>query len=182
MEVQKTSLEGLLIIRTKCFRDERGWFTESFNLPRYESALGLDLHFVQDNISMSKKGILRGLHFQTLPFAQAKLITVIQGSVLDVAVDLRKNSSTYGQHFSIELSSDNMIQLFVPQGFAHGFITLEDDTLFQYKCDNIYSSEHEQTLLWNDKTLGIDWGLTTDPTTSRKDAMGMTFSSFDSPF
>ena len=143
---------------------------EVFREERYQEALGLsaDQHFVQDNFSISKKGALRGLHYQAPPFAQGKLVSVLRGRVLDVAVDIRFGSPTYGKHVMVELSSENHRQLWIPEGFAHGFVVLEDDTFFLYKCTNTYSKEHERGILWNDPALGIDWSVAT-PIVSEKD-------------
>ena len=143
MEVIKTTLEGLLVINPKIFRDERGHFFESWSKESFAKN-GLHLDFVQDNQSLSSKGVLRGLHFQNPPFAQGKLVRVIKGSVLDVVVDIRKESSTYGQHFSIELNEENKTNFWIPAGFAHGFITLEDETIFTYKCTGVYNSASER--------------------------------------
>ena len=180
MEFEQTAIEGLVIIRPRIFKDGRGYFFESWNKKTFSDA-GITADFVQDNQSLSQKGVLRGLHFQSPPFAQAKLVRVISGAVLDVAVDLRKNSATYGKHVSIELSAENQTMFFVPEGFAHGFVTLQDDTIFAYKCAGYYNKASENTLLWNDATLGIDWE-TEHPLLSPKDEEGMAFSSFSSPF
>ena len=170
MQVEKTDLEGVLILMPDVFADERGFFMESFQEERYREALNLpeDERFVQDNLSSSKKGVLRGLHYQAPPFAQGKLVTVLQGKVLDVAIDIRFGSPTFGKHVSIELSGENHKQFWVPRGFAHAFLTLEDDTLFAYKCTNIYSKEHDRGLVWNDPALGIAWGME-NPIVSEKD-------------
>ena len=179
MEIQQTPFEGLLIIQPKVYKDARGYFMESYNQQLWGDALGVN--FVQDNESLSQKGVLRGLHFQHPPFAQAKLVRVITGSVLDVVVDLRKNSVTYGQHFKMLLTAENKEQLFIPKGFAHGFLTLEDNTLFSYKCSDYYHPESEDALLWNDTTLGIDWQIA-DPLLSEKDKVSKIFATFNSPF
>lgn len=170
MKVEKTALEGVLTIEPDVFADNRGSFMELFQAGRYQEMLGLsaDEHFVQDNFSISKKGTIRGLHYQAPPFAQGKLVSVLCGRVLDVAVDIRTGSPTYGQHVAVELSGDNHRQLWVPQGFAHGFVVLEDDTFFLYKCTNVYSREHDRGVLWNDPTLGITWGVE-NPIVSEKD-------------
>lgn len=168
VNIEKTPFEGLLIIRPDVFGDDRGWFFESFSEARFRIETGMNLTFVQDNESMSKKGVIRGLHFQVSPKAQAKLIRVSRGSVLDVVVDLRRTQPTYGRHFSVVLSAHEHNQLFVPEGFAHGFAVLEDDTLFTYKCSNYYSREHERALRWNDPALRIDWGVD-DPILSSRD-------------
>ena len=180
MEIIKTPLEGLLIIKPDVFEDERGYFFESFNYGKFLK-LGLDLEFLQDNESKSKKGVLRGLHFQAPPFAQGKLVRVMRGSVLDVAVDIRKKSPTYGKWESIVLSGQNKWMYWVPEGFAHGFATLEDDTIFFYKCTNIYDKASEGSFLWNDPDLNINWGIH-DPVISQKDTISPKFREFISPF
>lgn len=180
MNIKETHLSGLLIIQPKVFPDERGYFFESFNAKTLKNQ-GLDVSFVQDNISMSQKGVLRGIHFQKPPYAQGKLVQVLRGAVLDVAVDLRKNSPTYGEHYAHILSEENKTQLYVPEGFGHGFVTLEDNTLFSYKCTNFYNKESEGSILWNDKNLGIDWQIK-DPIISEKDKIAMPFLNFTSPF
>ena len=159
MNIKTTTLEGCLIIEPKVFDDERGYFFESFHQQKFQKLTGLKTQFVQDNQSMSQRGVLRGLHFQKGKFAQSKLVRVIKGSVLDVAVDLRKDSSTFGKHFSIILSEKNKLQLFIPRGFAHGFVVLEDDTIFSYKCDNYYNKSAEGGVMYNDPYLNIDWML-----------------------
>ncbi len=180
MEVKKTPIEGLLIIHPKVFSDGRGYFYESWNRRSYEAA-GITENFVQDNQSLSQKGVLRGLHFQNPPFAQAKLVRVITGAVLDVAVDIRKNSPTYGQHVAVELNAENKTMFYIPAGFAHGFLTLEDNTIFAYKCSNYYDKASEDSLLWNDADLGIDWGIA-DPLLSEKDKEGKAFAGYSSLF
>ena len=180
MEIIKTHLEGLLVIKPKILEDDRGYFFESWSKESFFK-VGLNLDFVQDNQSLSGKGVLRGLHFQNPPFAQGKLVRVIKGSVLDVAVDIRKNSPTYGQHFSVELSEENKTIFWIPPGFAHGFITLKDDTIFTYKCTGVYNKESEGALLWNDKDLGIDWGIK-NPLVSDKDLVAGSFINFKSQF
>lgn len=162
MTVEETPLKGCFVITPKIFKDERGCFFESFNKSVFERETGIVRGFVQDNISKSAKGVLRGLHFQTGDFAQSKLVSVIKGKVLDVCVDLRKKSSTFGESFSIVLEQNENKQLYVPRGFAHGFLALENDTIFSYKCDNFYKKEAESGILFNDETLNIDWGLPTD--------------------
>lgn len=157
MTVKETKLKGCFIIQPTVFKDSRGYFQETFNQRNFQQLTGLATTFVQDNESLSSKGVLRGLHFQKGEHAQAKLVRVIKGRVLDVAVDLRKDSPTYGQHVAIELSEENKLQFFVPRGFAHGFVVLEDDTLFSYKCDNFYNKIAEGGLLYNDPALKIDW-------------------------
>ncbi|MDD5083557.1 MAG: dTDP-4-dehydrorhamnose 3,5-epimerase [Candidatus Moranbacteria bacterium] len=156
MEVSKTDLEGVLIIEPRVFADDRGFFMETYNRDRYVQS-GIAEVFIQDNVSVSKKGTLRGLHYQAPPFAQGKLIQVVRGSVLDVAVDVRFGSPTFGKHVSIELSAENKKQFFIPAGFAHGFVALEDDTIFSYKCTNLYSPECDRGVLWSDAQIGIDW-------------------------
>lgn len=156
MKVMQTDIEGLLVIEPRVFTDQRGYFSETFSRKMFEEQVA-PVQFVQDNESYSRRGVLRGLHFQRAPFAQAKLVRVAKGEVLDVAVDLRKGSPTYGKHSAIRLSLENKLQLFIPKGFAHGFIVLSDEALFQYKCDNYYAPDHEGALLWNDPALGIDW-------------------------
>jgi dTDP-4-dehydrorhamnose 3,5-epimerase len=180
MEIVGTGFDGLFVIKHSVFGDERGYFLESFSQKNFKSK-GIDASFVQDNISKSSKKVLRGLHFQLPPFDQGKLVRVITGAVLDVVVDIRKSSPNYGQHFSIELSEENKFSLWVPSGFAHGFSTLADETIFSYKCTNYYSKPHEQTIMWNDKDLAIDW-KTMDPILSQKDLEGMPFNLFSSPF
>ena len=157
MTVKETKLEGCFIIEPKIYSDARGYFQETFNQQTFQQLTGETVNFVQDNESMSSKGVLRGLHYQKGEHAQAKLVRVIKGKVLDIAVDLRKDSPTFGDHFSIELSGINKTQLFIPRGFAHGFIVLENDTIFSYKCDNFYNKESEGGIIYNDETLEIDW-------------------------
>jgi dTDP-4-dehydrorhamnose 3,5-epimerase len=180
MEIIKTPIEGLLVIRPKIFGDDRGHFFESWSKESFTKN-GMDLDFVQDNQSLSSKGVLRGLHFQNPPFAQGKLVRVIKGIVLDVAVDIRKDSPTYGQHFSIKLSEKNKTIFWIPPGFAHGFVTLEDDTIFIYKCTGVYNKESEGALLWSDKDLNIDWGVE-NPLVSDKDLVAGNFINFESQF
>tara|TARA_R110001592_G_scaffold16073_6_gene68814 strand:- start:1211 stop:1744 length:534 start_codon:yes stop_codon:yes gene_type:complete len=177
MNIISTGIEGLLVIEPSIFEDERGYFYESYNKERFDSLGIFSGAFVQDNQSKSNKGVLRGLHFQNAPFAQGKLVRVISGSVLDVAVDLRKDSKTYGKHFSIKLTGDNKKMFWVPEGFAHGFSTLEDDTIFSYKCTNYYHKNSEGCILWNDSNLSIDWGVL-NPIVSEKDKNGIKFSDF----
>lgn len=158
MKAEETYLKGCFIITPKIYRDDRGYFYESFNVNMFKKITNLDVNFVQDNVSKSSRGVLRGLHFQTGEFAQAKLVQVLKGKVLDVCVDLRENSKTFGKHFSLILDSKKHQQLFIPRGFAHGFLVLEEDTIFSYKCDNFYSKQSEAGILYNDKYLNIDWG------------------------
>ena len=162
MNITATDLEGCFIIEPQIFGDERGYFFESFNKERFKKLTHIHTEFIQDTEAFSHKGILRGLHLQKGKFAQAKLVRVVKGKVLDVAVDLRPNSKTYGKHFSVILSDENKKQLFVPRGFAHGYSVLEDNTIFSYKCDNIYYPKAEGGIMYNDKTLKIDWKLTED--------------------
>lgn len=157
MIVKETKLKGCYILQPKVFEDNRGYFIESYNENTLKKALGQNISFVQDNESQSSKGVLRGLHYQKGEFAQAKLVRVIKGKVLDIAVDLRKNSSTFGEHISAILSEENKSQLFIPRGFAHGFLVLEDNTIFSYKCDNFYNKDSETGVIYNDKDLNIDW-------------------------
>ncbi|WP_431108136.1 dTDP-4-dehydrorhamnose 3,5-epimerase [Winogradskyella poriferorum] len=159
MEVKETNLKGCYILQPKIFEDKRGYFVESFNQKIFNKLVGLNVNFVQDNESQSSKGVLRGLHFQRGEYAQAKLVRVARGSVMDVAVDLRSDSETYGHHFSIILSDENKTQLYVPRGFAHGFLVLEDNTVFNYKCDNYYNKASESGIIYNDKDLNIDWNM-----------------------
>lgn len=178
---QEEALSGLYSIYPTVFKDERGYFFEAFQTEKYKAIIG-ELNFVQDNISRSSKGILRGLHFQKPPYAQGKLVQVLQGAVLDVAVDLRRSSPTFGQSFKKVLSAENAIQLYIPPGFAHGFYTLEDQTLFSYKCTAPYHAAAEGCILWNDPTLNIDWELIQTPILSEKDQLGSLFTSFETPF
>ncbi|HXJ99937.1 MAG TPA: dTDP-4-dehydrorhamnose 3,5-epimerase [Gelidibacter sp.] len=157
MEKEQTYLEGCFLITPKVFSDERGNFFESFNKSQFYQLTDLDVDFVQDNQSTSHRGVLRGLHFQTGNYQQAKLVRVIKGSVLDVVVDIRPQSKTFGQHFSTVLSAENCKQLFIPKGFAHGFVVLEDDSIFAYKCDEYYHKASEGGIIYNDETLNIDW-------------------------
>jgi dTDP-4-dehydrorhamnose 3,5-epimerase len=180
MKLIKTRIKDLVLIQPDVFPDPRGYFFESFQKEKF-FALGLDAEFVQDNESMSGKGVLRGLHFQKPPFAQGKLVRVVHGSVMDVAVDLRKGSKTYGKWESSVLSADNKRMMWVPEGFAHGFIVLEDHTIFQYKCTNYYNKELESGIIWNDPDLKIDWGIK-NPFVSEKDLMGGLFRDLISPF
>ena len=180
MELIKTELEGAYLIKHDVFGDPRGFFMETHNHQKF-SELGIQDVFVQDNLSKSSKGVVRGLHFQKPPYNQAKLVRVISGSVLDVIVDLRKDSITYGKIFQIELNSENMLSLYVPAFFAHGFACLEDNTIFSYKCTNYYNKASEQTILWSDRKLNIDWRVS-DPIISDKDKQGLSFEEFVSPF
>ncbi len=182
MNISTTKIEGLKIIEPRIFPDDRGYFYESYSEKKYREA-GIDATFVQDNQSFSQKGALRGLHGQADPFAQGKLVRVLQGRVLDVAVDIRKNSSTFGQYVTIELSGENHKQFWVPPGFLHGFITLEDDTIFTYKVTNYYDKASEIGVLWNDPTLNIDWETDlSNVLLSPKDTILPAFADFKSPF
>jgi dTDP-4-dehydrorhamnose 3,5-epimerase len=180
MHVETTKINDLLIIHPDVYEDDRGYFFESYNRRSFAD-INLEIDFVQDNESLSQINVLRGLHFQDPPHTQAKLIRVIQGSVLDVAVDIRRNSSTYGKNFTIELSAKNRKMFFLPKGFAHGFLTLEDDTIFTYKCSTFYQKLSERTILWNDPVLNIEWGID-NPILSNKDKEGQLFHSFKSSF
>ena len=162
MQFVKTAIEDVVIIEPKVHGDERGYFVETFRADKLEVFLGYKINFCQDNESKSSRGVLRGLHYQLAPAAQTKLVRVIQGSVLDVAVDIRKNSPTFGQHVAVELSSENKKQMLVPRGFAHGFVVLEDDTIFAYKVDNYYSPQNDRGILFSDEALGIDWKILHD--------------------
>ncbi|MEJ2900746.1 dTDP-4-dehydrorhamnose 3,5-epimerase [Acinetobacter sp. NS-4] len=185
MKVETTKIEGLLILHPNVFGDDRGWFMESFNQQRFEQVLTeLNLPiptFVQDNHSLSQKGVLRGLHFQKVPYAQGKLVRVVQGKAWDVAVDIRPDSKTYGQSVGVELSAENKIMFWIPEGFAHGFIALDDNTQFLYKTTNYYNRDSEGSILWNDPTLAIDWPLAEvdDVLVSDKDFKAKLFSEFD---
>jgi len=159
MQATETILKNCYILEPTVFGDERGYFFESYNKNRFENLIGQSVKFIQDNEAFSKKGALRGLHFQEGKFAQAKLVRVTQGTVIDVAVDLRPNSPTFLKHVTIELSSENKKQLFVPRGFAHGYIVLSDTAVFNYKCDNVYNKASENGIIYNDKDLNIDWKL-----------------------
>lgn len=181
MKITKTKIEGLLIIEPTVYSDNRGWFMETWSWIELKN-LSININFVQDNHSFtSKEGTLRGIHYQQYPFTQTKLVRVIRGKVLDVAVDLRKNSPTFKQWLSIELSEQNKKQLLIPKGFGHGFITLTDNVEFVYKCDNPYSKEHERVLRFDDPELCIDWG-NDNPIISDKDREGQTFLNSDCDF
>ena len=181
MLVKESKLKGLFIIEPTVFKDDRGYFFESFNSKLFKDRTGYSNNFVQDNESKSQKNVLRGLHFQNPPFAQGKLVRVIKGSVLDVAVDIRNESSTYGKHIKLVLSEQNKTMMYIPEGFAHGFLTLENDTIFSYKCTNYYNKSSEDCILWNDLTLAIDWQID-KPILSEKDQLGKNFSSFVTKF
>ncbi|SFW56454.1 dTDP-4-dehydrorhamnose 3,5-epimerase [Cellulophaga fucicola] len=178
MKVTKTKLEGCVVIEPTLFNDERGYFFESFNTERFNTAIGNEINFVQDNQSFSTRGVVRALHFQKGDDAQAKLIRVLNGVILDVVVDLRPHSKTYGEYFSVELSSENKKQLFVPKGFAHGFSVLSDTAEVLYKCDNYYNKKSEGGIIYNDATLNIDWKLKSEEIkVSEKDLILPTFKS-----
>ena len=159
MNATETKLKGCFIIEPKVFKDARGHFFESYNEKEFDKVIGKEIDFVQDNQSFSTKGVLRGLHYQMGEYAQAKLVRVVKGNVLDVSVDLRKKSLTYGKHIAVELSQENKKQLFVPRGFAHGFVVLSDTAIFSYKCDNYYKKDSEAGIIYNDESLNIDWQL-----------------------
>lgn len=180
MKITTTPIEGLLIIEPQVFKDERGYFYESYNINKFKE-VGIHENFIQDNQSLSQKGAIRGLHFQAAPFEQGKLVRVVQGAVFDVVVDIRKNSPTYGQHFDVELTEENMLMFYIPAGFAHGFETLADNTIFQYKCTNVYDKASEGGIYWNDPDLNIQW-QTKSPIVSSKDQELPTFNTFVSPF
>ena len=161
MEVIKTNIEGVVIIEPRLFKDERGYFFKSFSQREFEEKIR-KISFVQDNESKSSYGVLRGLHFQKPPYAQSKLVRVIKGAVLDVAVDIRKGSPTFGKHVAVELTEENHLQLFIPRGFAHGFSVLSQEVIFQYKCDNFYAPQSEGALAWDDSDLNINWRIPTN--------------------
>ncbi|CAM1348028.1 dTDP-4-dehydrorhamnose 3,5-epimerase [Tenacibaculum insulae] len=178
----KTEIPEVVIIEPKVFKDERGYFFESFNQQEFTENIG-KINFEQDNESKSTFGVLRGLHFQKPPFAQAKLVRCIQGKVLDVVVDIRPKSPTYGKSISVLLSEENKKQLFIPRGFAHGFVVLSKEAIFSYKVDNTYAPKYEDGILWNDKILAIDWQIASEKIIiSTKDKILPTFNKFDSPF
>ena len=181
MNITETNLVGLLLIEPKVFKDSRGYFLESYNSETFKNS-GIDVNFVQDNQSFSCKGTLRGLHFQNTPYAQVKLVRVITGSIIDVAVDIRKGSKTYGKYYSAELSGENKKMLYIPDGFAHGFLTLEDNTIVQYKCSNVYNKESEGGIIWNDPDININWGLMDEPIISDKDKNNISFKDLNSKF
>ena len=182
MEIIKTEIEGLLIIEPRIFSDARGYFFESFSQREFEEKVG-PIHFVQDNESMSTYGVMRGLHFQRPPFTQSKLVRCVSGRVLDVAVDIRQGSPTYGKHVAVELTGDNHRQFFIPKGFAHGFAVLSDKAVFQYKCDEFYHPEADAGISILDESLGIDWRIpTADAILSDKDTRHSMLKDFESPF
>ena len=182
MEVLTTDIEGVYIIKPRVFGDARGYFFESYSKREFEEKVG-EVDFVQDNESMSKKGVMRGLHFQRPPFSQSKLVRCVKGRVLDVAVDIRKGSPTYGKYVAVELTEDNHLQFFIPKGFAHGFVVLSDVAVFQYKCDNFYHPEADGGISILDDSLGIDWKISTqNAILSEKDTKHPLLKDFDSPF
>lgn len=182
MEVIKTKIPGVVIIEPRLFPDARGYFFESFSKREFEEKVG-KIEFVQDNESKSSYGVLRGLHFQKPPYAQSKLVRVVKGAVLDVAVDIRKGSPTFGQHVAVELTEDNHQQFFIPRGFAHGFAVLTDEVIFQYKCDNFYAPASEGAIAWDDPDLGIDWRVPAEKVIlSEKDKKHPRLKEIDSPF
>ena len=181
MEVIKTKINGVFLIKPQIFEDNRGYFFESFNANKFNEATDLNVQFVQDNQSLSSKNVLRGLHFQHPPFAQSKLVSVIKGEVLDVVVDIRKDSVTYGEYIAEYLSEENHHQLYIPEGMAHGFLTLKNYTIFSYKCSNYYHKDSEDGIIWNDSNLNINWGIK-NPLVSKKDQLAKNFASFVSPF
>ena len=180
MEIIDEPIEGVKLLKPRIFGDHRGYFFESYNKKTFQS-VGINDEFVQDNQSLSQKNVLRGLHFQFGEFAQSKLIRVISGSVYDVIVDIRKGSPTYGKRFGVELNPENQYQLYIPVGFAHGFVTLEDNTVFAYKCSDYYSPNHEGGIMYNDPDLSIDWKVDS-PILSEKDRENEGFKVFESPF
>lgn len=183
MNVIKTAIEGVVIIEPKIFGDDRGYFYESFSAKEFKEKIDRNIVFIQDNQSFSSYGVLRGLHFQKPPYAQSKLVRVIQGRVIDVAVDIRKGSPTYGKHVAVELTGENHSQFFIPRGFAHGFVVLSEAALFQYKCDNLYAPQAEGAINWNDPELNIEWGiLENEVKISAKDQLNNMLKDFDSPF
>jgi dTDP-4-dehydrorhamnose 3,5-epimerase len=181
LEIKQTEIEDVIVLEPAVFGDERGYFLESFSLERWTDLFESAPAFVQDNESMSQKDVLRGLHFQQEPHAQGKLVRVVKGAALDVAVDIRSGSPTFGQHVKVKLTGENKKQAYIPPGFAHGFLTLEDDTIFSYKCTNYYNKESEGGLMWNDSDLNIDWGID-NPILSEKDSAYLRFCEFNSPF
>lgn len=183
MTITKTDIEGPFVVEPRVFGDARGYFFESYNARDFAEATGLDITFVQDNESRSHYGVVRGLHFQLPPYTQAKLVRVVEGSVLDVAVDIRRGSATYGHHVAVELSADNKRQFFIPKGFAHGFAVLSETAVFQYKCDEYYHAEAEGAIAWDDPTLAIDWHIPAESVLlSDKDRHHPMFNQFISPF
>ncbi len=182
MEVIKTAIEGVVIIEPRIFTDARGYFFESFSQKEFDEKVH-PIHFVQDNESKSSYGVMRGLHFQRPPFSQSKLVRCVKGRVLDVAVDIRKGSPTYGKHVTVELTEDNHRQFFVPRGFAHGFAVLSETAVFQYKCDNFYAPQADGGISIKDESLGIDWQIPMENAIlSEKDIKHICLKDFDSPF
>jgi len=181
MKFTKCPIEGLLILTPKIFGDERGCFFESYNHEIFDKETQTQFRFLQDNQSLSNKNVIRGLHFQAPPFDQGKLVRVVKGSVLDVVVDIRKKSPTFGHYFSILLTGENNLQFWIPPGFAHGFATLEDKTIFQYKCTTLYQPSSEDCILWNDSQLNINWQID-QPIISEKDKKGKLWKDLNSPF
>ena len=182
MKFVNTSIEGLVVIEPTVFEDDRGYFSESYNKKKFEKAIG-EISFVQDNESKSSKGVLRGLHFQKPPYAQAKLVRCIEGKVLDVAVDIREGSETFGQHITVELSGENKKQVFIPRGFAHGFLVLSNSAIVSYKVDNSYAPAFDAGIRWDDSLLNIQWGVSeSEVLVSEKDAKLPFFSEFETPF
>ncbi|MBN8703060.1 MAG: dTDP-4-dehydrorhamnose 3,5-epimerase [Bacteroidetes bacterium] len=180
MQLIDTPISGLFVVQPRVIEDARGYFFESFSASVFKN-IGIEANFVQDNQSLSNKGVLRGLHFQNPPHAQGKLVRVIKGAVLDLAVDIRKDSATYGKHYAIELNEQNKTMLWIPEGFAHGFLTLTDNTIFFYKCTNFYNKASEDCIKWDDSTLNINWGLS-NPIISEKDQQGKPFNTFQTLF
>ena len=182
MKFVNTPIKGLVIIEPIVLGDDRGYFLESYNKKKFEEAIG-EISFVQDNESKSSKGVLRGLHFQKPPYAQAKLVSCIEGKVLDVAVDIREGSETFGQHVTVELTGENKKQVFIPRGFAHGFLVLSESAIFAYKVDNSYAPTHDTGIRWDDPTLNIQWGVNeSEVLVSEKDSKLPFFSEFETPF
>lgn len=175
MEYLKTEIEGVYVLEPKVFRDARGYFFESWRQADFDQHIGRHVEFIQDNESKSSYGVLRGLHYQKGEYSQAKLVRVIRGRVLDVAVDIRKSSPTFGKYVAVELSEDNKRQLFIPRGFAHGFLVLSDEAVFTYKVDNVYAPQHEASIRWNDEDIHIEWPISADDVfTSEKDLLKAT--------
>ena len=183
MKVNKTDIEGVLVIEPDVFGDSRGYFFESFNERRFNALTGLEVDFVQDNESYSRYGVLRGLHFQNPPYSQSKLVRCVRGKVFDVAVDLRKGSPTFGKYVSCILSEENHLQFFIPKGFAHGFAVLSNEAVFQYKCDEFYNKASEGALMWNDPDIAIEWPVpASDVVLSEKDLHHPYLKDFETPF
>lgn len=182
MEVIKTGIEGVVVIEPRIFKDERGYFFESFSQREFNEKV-MPVNFVQDNESMSSYGVMRGLHFQQMPYTQSKLVRCVKGAVLDVAVDIRKGSPTYGQHVAVELTEENHLQFFIPRGFAHGFAVLSETAIFQYKCDNFYAPQVDGGIQLRDESLGIDWKIpVAKAILSEKDLKHPLLKDYDSPF